>query len=285
MAAQFVSFSIDPYSKNDLTAAPELELRRGDLVLRDRGYLTFDEIQRHIDADADCIYRHKHNTIYLHPQTKKTIDLVAILKRNGRLDCQVLLNNDQQTPVRLVAASVNEETANLRRMKAKRDAHGHSPSKENLAIMSWTIFITTIPAEKCSFDEILSLYGLRWRIENIFKTWKSNMNFVAIHNVSEYQLRTILIARLSMIVTIFHQIFAPLRYHIRIGFGKYLSLIKLLRYLQVNHERIDSLLGLCSSPSSDASLLSAIARYCVYDVRKKRFNYAQVEEKLFALNS
>ncbi len=284
VATQFISFSIDPYSKNDLTAAPELELQRGDLVLRDRGYLTFDEIQRHIDAGADCIYRHKHNTIYLHPQTKKPIDLVAILKRNGRLDCPVLLNNEQQTPVRLVAAPVDEETANLRRMKAKREVHGHSPSKESLAIMSWTIFITTIPSDKCSFDEILALYGLRWRIENIFKTWKSNMNFAAIHNVSEYQLRTILIARLSMLVTIFHQIFAPLRYHIRIRFDKHLSLMKLLRYLQVNHKCIEALLGLCSLPSSDVSLLSAIARYCVYDERKKRSNYAQVEEKLLALN-
>jgi hypothetical protein len=33
----FEAFSIDAYSKNDLRAAPELELRPGDLVLRDRG--------------------------------------------------------------------------------------------------------------------------------------------------------------------------------------------------------------------------------------------------------
>ena len=58
VSGQFVSFSIDPYSKNDLTAAPELILEEGDLILRDRGYLILDEIQRHIDNDAHCIYRH-----------------------------------------------------------------------------------------------------------------------------------------------------------------------------------------------------------------------------------
>ena len=52
LSEQFVSFSIDPYSKNDLTAAPELILQEGDLVLRDRGYLIIDEIQRHIDNNA-----------------------------------------------------------------------------------------------------------------------------------------------------------------------------------------------------------------------------------------
>lgn len=40
LAGEFIFFSIDPYSKNDLEAAPELELQEGDLVLRDRGYLT-----------------------------------------------------------------------------------------------------------------------------------------------------------------------------------------------------------------------------------------------------
>ena len=54
MAAQFVSFSIDTYSKNDLASAPELGLRTGDLVLRDRGYLTSGEIQRQKNTCQTC---------------------------------------------------------------------------------------------------------------------------------------------------------------------------------------------------------------------------------------
>ena len=149
--------------------------------------------------------------------------------------------------------------------------------------MSWSIFITTIPSEEISFEEVLSIYGLRWRIENIFKTWKSNMNFSTIHNVSEHQLRTILTVRLAMLVTIYHKVFTPLRYHIRSSFAKDLSLMKLLRYLQINPDRINPLLRICSEPMCNKSLLSAIARYCVYDSRKKRLNYTQVEEEIFAL--
>jgi hypothetical protein len=40
MAENFICFTIDPYTKNDLKAAPELRIEKGDLVIRDRGYLT-----------------------------------------------------------------------------------------------------------------------------------------------------------------------------------------------------------------------------------------------------
>ena len=62
MSEKFVEFSIDSYSKNDLVAAPQLELCKDDLVLRDRGYFIMDEVQRHIDANAHCIYRFKTGT-------------------------------------------------------------------------------------------------------------------------------------------------------------------------------------------------------------------------------
>lgn len=282
MAEEFVHFSIDSYSKNDLAAAPQLQLRRGDLVLRDRGYLSSGEIQRHIDAGAECIYRHRTTTVYLDPQTGETLPLAATLQRDGRLDCQVLLNNEQRTPVRLVAVPVDEEVANLRRMKAKKENRGHAPSKEVLALMAWTIFLTTIPPQRASFDDLLTIYGLRWRIENIFKTWKSNMSFAAIHNVSEQQFHTILIARLTALVTIFHRIYAPLRHRVCTHFGKHLSMMKLLRYLQVNPERIQPLLLLSADRRHDESLLAAIARYCVYDSRKKRLNHPQIQEQVFA---
>lgn len=46
--------------------------------------------------------------------------------------------------MRRVAAAVNEETPNLRRMKARKENHGHNPSKAILELMDYTIFITTI---------------------------------------------------------------------------------------------------------------------------------------------
>ncbi len=52
ISEQFISFSIDTYTKNDIKSAPELQIREGDLVLRDRGYFSISEVKRHIDTGA-----------------------------------------------------------------------------------------------------------------------------------------------------------------------------------------------------------------------------------------
>ena len=36
LAENFICFTVDPYTKNDLKAAPELRLQKGGLVIRDR---------------------------------------------------------------------------------------------------------------------------------------------------------------------------------------------------------------------------------------------------------
>jgi hypothetical protein len=118
---QFISFSIDKYSKNDLEAASELILEQGDLSLRDRGYLINDEIQRHINAEADCIYRYKNKMCLLDTVTEKPLNLLSMLEKKSSLDLKVKLNNKEKTVVRLVAFPVSEEIANKRRMKAKKE--------------------------------------------------------------------------------------------------------------------------------------------------------------------
>ncbi|RLA35841.1 MAG: IS4 family transposase [Gammaproteobacteria bacterium] len=279
LAGEFVSFSIDTYSKNDSTAAPELELRATDLVLRDRGYLSADEIQRHIDAGADCIYRHKHNTTYEDPQTGKPIDLLAKLRCHGTLDMDVRLSNG--TVCRLVAAPVNEETANLRRRKLKKEQSGHAPSKELLQLASWTLLLTTIDCNKATFKQLLDLYGLRWRIEIIFKAWKSNMNFAQIHNVSKKQLLVLLAARLTMVVAFTHFLYRPLSKRMRAGFAREASLMKTIRYFARNPEQIGRAIRMLHGGESDNGLLAALVRYCAYDKRKRPCHNEEVERIVF----
>lgn len=122
---RFITFSIDPYSKNDLKAAPDLELKPGDLTLRDRGYLIYDEIQRHIDIGADCIYRYKHAMALLDPLTEQPIDILRALKKKPFIDMEVKLNNKDKTLVRITACPVDEKIANARRMKAKQGKKLH----------------------------------------------------------------------------------------------------------------------------------------------------------------
>jgi hypothetical protein len=275
-----VGFSIDPYSKNDLTAAPELPLQQGDLVLRDRGDLVLDEIQRHRNAGADCIYRHKTGTIYLDPQTLDPIDLPALLKGQGQLDLEGLLNNEALTRVRLVTAPVDAETANLRRMKAKKETKGHHPSQAVLELMDWTIFITTIPATLAGFKEILAIYGLRWRIEIIFKAWKSHLKFPLLHRVSQLQMAILLKARLLIITACTHLVYGPLERRLLQNYDRRLSLLKFMRFLSKSPARFIRVLQSPSFCQQEHRVFhEALVRYGCYDKRKRQ-NYSEAWDAL-----
>jgi hypothetical protein len=271
---KFIHFTIDPYTKNDLKAAPELDLKQGDLVIRDRGYLTFGEIQRHLQLKADCIYRHKSTTIYLDTQTGKEIDLIKEFKVTTTFDTMVSLNDKNATPVRLIALPINEEIANIRRMKAKKEMK-KPPSKEYLELLSWSIFITTISLKIAESSFILKAYRLRWRIEIIFKSWKSNMEFTKIHNVSKTQLSIILFARFIMIIICIQYIFSPARMIIKKYLKKDLSMIKVVRYLMKNSSKIIAIVKeLINHKEKCTYHLKALGRYCTYE-KRTRMNFEQ----------
>jgi hypothetical protein len=280
---EFISFSIDEYSKNDLKAAPELEIQEGDLVLRDRGYLTNAEIQRHIDAGADCIYRYKNGMILKNDLSGEEIDILSIVETNQFVDMKVRLNNKEATIVRLVAFPVSQEIADKRRMKAKSE-NKQPPSATYLKLLSWSIYITTISKEDVSSEDIYKLYCLRWRIEIIFKTWKSNMSFSKMNNVSVVQLYILMYARFIMILLSSQFVFQHCKKYTKSLYNKSLSLMKVTQYIVKYPEKIleifsDLALGIIEH----SKVLKALARYCSYDTRK-RLSFEDAMNKLFGLS-
>lgn len=283
LAETFISFSIDPYSKNDSASAAEIELREGDLVLRDRGYLTLGEVQRHIEHGAHCIYRYKHGMLFLDIKTGEPIDLFDKLKKEGLFDFKVMLNNKNRTIVRITAAPVNDEVANIRRMQSKKHS-SHTPSAKSLKMLSWSIYITTIDKEKFDYPTLIKIYKLRWRIEIIFKCWKSNMGFTKIHNVSKSQLYILLYARFIMIIICSQILFRPSRILAKKELDKSLSMLKVTRYLMKNPNTIKEILTeLSQDLGSIGPFVSSLARYCSYD-KRKRSNYQQELDALFMLS-
>jgi len=277
ISGQFAQFSIDSYSKNDIVAASELNTKSGDLVLRDRGYYTNDEAQRHISTGADFIYRYKHKTTFLDPHTKKPLNLLALLKTKSVLDMQVCLNNEKQTKVRIVAMPVSEQTANTRKRKAKKESKRKNPSEEVLELMGWTIFITNINPDKATFFDLLNIYRLRWRIEIIYKTLKSHMAFATLHQVSFNQLQVILTARLIMIVISAHELFQKYDALIFRQFNINLSMMKFMSYMIKNPEKFFVLiLALRNNTQYNiAEICHTLKRYCTYD-KRKRLNHFQL---------
>jgi hypothetical protein len=282
ISGQFLYFSIDPYSKNDPLAAPELEILPQDLSLRDRGYYTNNEAERHVQTGAFFIYRYKYKTTLLDPIKKTPIDLITLLKKKGCVDIAVCLNNKEQTQVRLLACPVSEQTANARRLKAKKENKGHNPSVEYLELMGWTIFITNIDSKKADFKKLLTIYRLRWRIEVIFKIWKSHMSFEKVHQVSHNQLQIMLTARFIMIVICTHKLYKFYELRLYQKFNRNLSMMKFMQYLMKNSEMICTLLIVQDSKSNSGidKIIDKLKRYCTYD-KRKRLNHCQLLELAF----
>lgn len=279
ISGRFIDFSIDSYSKNDLSAAPELQIGKDDLVLRDRGYCSFKEIKRHVRSGADCIFRHKMKFIYLNPASDQPIDLMKLLRKNSRIDMVVCLNNEERTQVRLVAEPASDQIANQRRRKAKNEIKGHDPCEELLELMGYTVYITTIMDPEVDLDQIIKIYSLRWKIEIIFKIWKSHLSFDKVHNVSHNQLWVLLLARFMMILMYTHLMYIPYFHKVRKYCGRNLSMMKFITYIINNQEKIESLLsGLVNSVDNN-KLLDIIVKYSAYD-KRKRINIIDLQTHL-----
>lgn len=272
----FVQWSIDTYSKNDTAAAPELPIEAGDLILRDRGYFMVAEFERIIKAGADFVSRYKHGIVLYDPQTGQEIDLLRLLDTHRSIDMNILIGRDSKTQVRLIAVEVSDEIAGRRRQKAREHCSGHNPSKDVLFLMGWTIFITTLASSEVAINDFVELYGLRWKIETIFKTWKSHLSFDKIHIVGAIQVRLLLIARFIAILLFYEKIYAPLLQKIHKECNKTLSLMKLMHYISRNLNAIPQLLN---AINGSIRCLRVVERYCMYD-KRKRLNFIEKEIKI-----
>lgn len=272
ISGSFVYFSVDTYSKNDLSAAHDFPLQKGDIMLRDRGYLVLGAISKAMNSGADIISRYKHKITFVDTETGENLDLLKILRGKEKVDMRVLAGEKEKISVRLMAARVNEETANIRRMKAKKEANGHSPSDEVLELMSWTIFITTIKTPAFNFKVISILYSLRWRIETTFKAWKSHLQFDRIHNVSRKQLAVLLYARFIMICIVFVHGYDKFKALVFSRKNKDLSLLKFVRFVTRN---ITSFLESGMNVRNEMKFMDIVKKYCAYETRG-RTNFNQI---------
>ena len=110
-------------------------------------------------------------------------------------------------------------------------------------------------------------------MEIIFKSWKSNMAFDKIHEVSKMQLNVILMARFIMILICSQYIFAPCK-----------QLIKVMHYLTRNPIKIIEIItDLIKNPNKPGKSIITLAKYCSYDTRK-RLNFEQEMDSIFSLS-
>ena len=80
----------------------------------------------------------------------------------------------------------------------------HPPSARRLQLMGWDIFITNVPPELWSTRTVCQVYGVRWRIEIVFKSAKSYFHLEAVPRASAAEVEMLIWARL-LLITLLHQ--------------------------------------------------------------------------------
>ena len=172
------------YRENDQSFAHEIvdELEGGELVIRDQGYFVLSAFRAIAEKKAFFLSRLRYGTNVYDPESGQEIALLQQLKAAKRagekvIDKDVLLGSEEKLPVRLVAVEAPEETLRRRQRKAKKERNTKANhSREYMQMLGWTIFITNVGKDVWGFKDIIKAYECRWRIEIIFKCWKSKFN-------------------------------------------------------------------------------------------------------------
>jgi hypothetical protein len=205
LSGRTLHLSLSGFTRNDQAAALDiLEVAQpGDLILRDLGYFVVRALQWISEIGAFFVSRCRADMTFYDPHTGQPLDLTAELRRAGRLDRDVWLGA-QRLPVRLVALPVPEAVANERRRKAKqhRDQRCH-PSAQRLFLLGWILLITNVPRPVWPAKVLAAVYRLRWRIEMIFKAWKSHLGLRQFNCRSAKVLRLAVMTKLLFCVLVY----------------------------------------------------------------------------------
>ena len=170
-------FRIEEGRDSDYRTAMQTEdLRPGSLHLRDLGYFDLDVLVT-MDTQKAYFLSRLHDQTAVIGEDGQRIDVASwlrgcgdrVVQRNVRLGCQ------HQLPVRFVALRVPRAVAERRRRQLRRHGQkkGYTPSAAKFALCDWNLYVTNVPAEMLSVEEVAALGRMRWQIELLFKQWKS----------------------------------------------------------------------------------------------------------------
>jgi Transposase DDE domain len=275
---------VGDFRKNDQSCALDIldVAQAGSLVLRDLGYFSMASIKAMLGKGIFFVSRLKSNVSVFEKGSTEPSNLAELLAKKakqGVVDMGVIIGVENPCSVRLIAHRLPEEVANRRKQKAKEDRStkaNHSDAYYEL--LAWAILITNISEEKLSADEVVKVYKCRWRIEILFKAWKSGA--------------------LKM-----HEIFKQKMSLARFEVTLYLTLLYITHFCQACYSALDSLIRAKTNEISRLSLsrtyvwvcenlirlckmssivemanehLREVQKYCTYEKRKDRQNFAEI---------
>lgn len=277
LSDNYEGISLGSFRDNDGKASKDIVeiVQQGDLVLRDKGYWSLEVFEVLDKRHCYFISRLKYGVCLYHTKTKEQLNLRKLLKEAKSnnfsfIDKQIVIGAKYQLNVRLVAIRLPQEVADERRRKAKSDRHSRTNhSEEYYERLDWCIFITNIPKKVLKPKQIAKVYRLRWRIEIIFKVWKSKFNFGKMFDKKSMKPSRAVIT-FYLLLTWLTLFFARLyNYFLIKVFNKtknFISIFKFAEFLIVFMQDEIKQEQLLENPND---FIDLVASSCIYDKRKR----------------
>jgi Transposase DDE domain len=185
-------------------------IHKGDLMIRDLGYITINYMKGVIGKEAYFLNRlptsinvyQKTNSGNYHEVKWDNIFQSAHDFNNKPIEMNVFLGKNEKLPVRLVVEKIPDHIYEQRMRKGTKSAKSKkcTVSKEHKVRCRYNLYITNAPQEKISTQMIKDIYKLRWQIEIIFKTWKSVFSIHKIKQLKKERFESQLLAKMLWVI-------------------------------------------------------------------------------------
>ncbi len=205
LSGKAIDLELTSACRNDQQDSRETleNIEKGDLLIRDLAYAGQTYI-KHISS-KEAFYLNRLNSKWLvFDNAGNHIDFSKIAKKLKRhslplIELEILIPIEKEIlSSRLIISRVDGQTYRERLKKANIAARskGYQVSDNFKIRAALNTFITNVPSEWLSADQVRSTYGLRWQIELIFKVWKSQGHISKIKAMKVQRFQCQLIARL-----------------------------------------------------------------------------------------
>lgn len=279
--------AITSFRKNDQSYALQIakHAKEGELHLFDLGYFQKELLNQLNEKKVNFLCRYFDVCLFKSSEkggTTKAIDLVKQLKRLDSQgvsvwDVELKMGRKERIPVRLVAVKLSQSIAQKRRRRSKerRKQDGRKGYNRNyIYLLGWNLYFTNIPFTILSAKKIFKIYGLRWRIEIVFKAWKSKFDFVKLFAKQQYQLPSrsmIQINLILMTIVLFLTKWYQLLFHlVKEKTGRLLSMLKFSMMIKNNLDYLNDMYK-----NHREKLVDILVKQYCYDLRTDRLNFVE----------
>lgn len=153
-------------------------MEAGSLILFDLGYVALLALQQLIARHVFFICRWNPRFETFTP-AGEPFDLREYLAgcehtEHKQVELSLLVGVRAQLPMRVVAFRLPPIACEQRRRRAHQTERkrGFSYTAAYKAMLDWNVYVTNVPAERLTGEQISKVYRLRWQVELLFKLWK-----------------------------------------------------------------------------------------------------------------